>query len=60
LVALAILNFIPVVGWLINLAVMFLGLGSITLLTLERIQVRNKATPAREAAPAASQETEAR
>ena len=60
LVALAILNFIPVVGWLINLAVMFLGLGSITLLTLERIQVRNKATPARQAAPTASEETEAR
>lgn len=30
LIIIAALNFIPVVGWLINLAIMFLGLGTIT------------------------------
>lgn len=54
LVTLAILNFIPVAGWLINLAVMLLGLGSITLLTLERIQIWNKNTPVLETKPADS------
>jgi hypothetical protein len=39
LVALAVLNFIPIIGWLINLAVVFLGLGSIALLLMERALV---------------------
>lgn len=53
LVALAVLNFIPIVGWLINLAVMFLGLGSITLLTLERLLIRSQDTTSPEAEPTA-------
>ncbi|MDH3741790.1 MAG: hypothetical protein OER56_09345 [Hyphomicrobiales bacterium] len=37
LVALAILNFILILGWLINLVVVYLGIGSIALLTFARI-----------------------
>lgn len=51
LVALAVLNFIPIVGWLINLVVMLLGLGSITLLILERLLIRSENTTSPEAEP---------
>ncbi|NNE22850.1 MAG: hypothetical protein HKN11_09590 [Rhizobiales bacterium] len=37
LAALAIVNFIPILGWLINLAVVYLGIGSIALLTFARV-----------------------
>ena len=51
LVALAVLNFIPIVGWLINLAIMFLGLGSIALLILERLLIRSESTSSPEGEP---------
>jgi hypothetical protein len=37
LIVAAILNFIPFLGWLVNLAVMLLGLGAITALTTARL-----------------------
>ena len=37
LVAFAILNFIPFLGWLINLAVVLLGLGAIAALIAGRL-----------------------
>ncbi len=36
-IVLALLNFIPVLGWLINIAVVFLGLGSIVLRAIRTI-----------------------
>lgn len=37
LVALAVVNFIPILGWLINLAVVYLGIGSIALSTFAKV-----------------------
>jgi hypothetical protein len=37
LVVLALLNFIPVLGWILNLAVVFLGLGAIALALMARV-----------------------
>ena len=38
-VVLSLLNFIPIIGWLINLAVLFLGLGAIIMRTARHITV---------------------
>lgn len=40
LVAIVALNFIPVVGWLVNLAVLLLGIGAMTLETSARLASR--------------------
>ncbi len=53
LVILAARNFIPIVGWLINLAIMFLGFGAIALLIVERILNRSESTTSPEAEPIA-------
>jgi len=45
LVVIGALNFIPVVGWLVNLAVLLLGLGAMTLAMAERIVVRANDAP---------------
>ena len=37
LAILAILNFIPILGWLINLAIIFIGLGSITIALIGKL-----------------------
>lgn len=41
LVVLAILNFVPFLGWLINFVIVLLGLGAITLLVAGRIDSRS-------------------
>ena len=40
LIVLAILNFVPFIGWLINFAIMLLGLGAIALMLIGRIDGR--------------------
>ncbi len=41
LIGLTLINFIPFIGWLFNLAVMFLGLGSITLSFINKLAQKN-------------------
>ncbi|MEQ8399903.1 MAG: hypothetical protein RIB53_04705 [Roseitalea porphyridii] len=50
LVVMAMLNFIPLLGWLINFVVVLLGLGAIALMIVDRFGGRGSAVPA--AAPA--------
>lgn len=45
LVVIALLNFIPFLGWIINLAVVFLGLGAIVGRILRRLVLRDEAIP---------------
>jgi hypothetical protein len=41
LVAVAILNFIPVIGWMLNLVVLFLGLGALSAALFGRLLARS-------------------
>lgn len=44
LVAMLVVNFIPFIGWLLNVGVLFFGLGAMTYLFMERLVRRHDAT----------------
>jgi len=43
LVAFALLNYIPIIGWLINLGVVLLGIGLFTMAAIEKLQTETRA-----------------
>lgn len=55
LIVLAILNFIPFIGWLLNLVIVLLGLGAIALLIVSRIDTKALAVTPHDEKPEAAE-----